>query len=63
MSAISVHQRFEEGRRREIDDQVAGSDSQVISLLEFLEEENKSLRRAVVDLSLANLLLRGSAAS
>ncbi len=64
MSTTSVHQlRCEKGRRREIGGQLAGSDRQVISLLEFLEEENKNLRRAVVDLSLENLLLRSSTAS
>ncbi len=62
MSTTSVHQlRFGNGRRREVGDQAVGSDCQVVSLLEFLEEENKSLRQAVVDLCLENLLLRRSA--
>ncbi len=61
MSSTSVHQLRFEKSRRPVGGQVEGSDCQVISLLEFLEEENEKLRKAVVDLSLETLLLRNSA--
>lgn len=35
-----------------------GSDCQMISLLAFLEEENRELKRAVIDLALDTLLLK-----
>ena len=44
---------------REFGDQVDGAD-RVVGLLAFLEEENKRLRDAVVDLCLEKFLLRGS---
>ncbi len=62
--STSVHElRLEKDRCREVGGSVQGSDCQVISLLDFLEEENRSLREAVVDLSLENLLLKVSATS
>ena len=48
------------GHCREVGDQVDGPD-RVVDLLAFLEEENKRLRDAVIDLCLENLLLRSSA--
>ena len=43
---------------KNISNRGAESDSRVISLLAVLEEENRKLRSAVIDLSLETLLLR-----
>ena len=47
------------GHCREVGDQVDEAD-RAVDLLAFLEEENKRLRDAVVDLCLEKFLLRGS---
>ena len=52
--------RSEKGRCRDVGGQADGTD-QVVGLLAFLEEENKRLRDAVIDLCLENFLLRSSA--
>jgi hypothetical protein len=39
----------------------AGSDRQPVSLLAFVEEENRALRRAVIDLAIDTLLLKEAA--
>lgn len=46
-----------------VEGQVEGSDCQMISLLAFLEDENRNLRKAIIDLSLETLLLKSSLAS
>ena len=51
--------RYEKGRCREVGGQVDGTD-RVVDLLAFLEDENKRLRDAVIDLCLEKFLLRGS---
>jgi hypothetical protein len=64
MSTTSVHKlRFEKDPCREVGGPVDGSGGQVISLLAVLEEENKNLRKTIIDLSLETLMLRNSAAS
>ena len=61
MSDTSVRKSSSEmGRCREVGDQVDGAD-RVVDLLAFLEDENKRLRDAVIDLCLENFLLRSSA--
>ncbi len=62
MSSATVHELTFEDSRRRPDHTPASphSDCQMISLLTFLEEENRDLRRAVVDLALETLMLKSS---
>jgi hypothetical protein len=62
VSSTSLHElKFERNRSREADAPPRkGSDCETISLLGFLEEENRKLRRAVIELALETLLLRSS---
>jgi hypothetical protein len=64
MSTASVRKsRLEKDRCREVGGPMDGSDTRVICFLAFLEEQNKNLRKAIVDLSLENFILRNSADS
>ena len=62
MDSTSVLElKFEEDPCRETSRQAGnGPDCKVVSLLAFLEQENRDLRRAVSDLALGNLLLKNS---